>query len=685
MHSSPDTYPQTTSRRRPWLCTALLVVLAVAAHGRSCWSDFIWDDEQYVTDNKTLRSLDGLRQIWLEPRSIPQYYPLVHTTFWIEHHLWGTAPAGYHLVNVVLHAVSSVLLWVLLLRLAVPGAWLAAAIFAVHPVGVETVSWVTERKNTLSMVFAVSAALAWLRYRFDQAGPRWLVAATLLFVGALLAKTVAAMLVGMLGVIVWWKTGRFTVRDGLALLPLVVVGLPLALFTVWLEKHHVGAIGSDFAFTPADRLLIAGRAACFYAAKLAWPQPLAFFYDRWTIDARQAWQWGFPLGVAVAIVGTWWQRSRIGRGPLAAILMFLCGLFPALGFFDVYPFKFSFVADHFSYHATPVWCAACAAGLTAIALRWKVDPVLPGAVVLAVLLPLAIARCGVFRNCETLWLDTLAKSPRCSAAANNLGAMYQLEDRLDEAIPLLQHASQTALFADARSQSLANLGMIYLRQGRPAEAFHVAQEAYRHNITTRSRVALALACVRTGRLTDAGRLVATAKPKDLDSADMKLVRAELSLRQGDEPAAKAHFTAYTDQEDRKIRNKALLEAGIVWLEQDRPAEAEALFAVIDADPKLTAKARLNLGISRARGNDLPAAITAFRGAIEADPDSAEAHGNLGRALLLSGDRVAALQHLTRSRTLSGRSFAFERELQEASREPPPTPAPDVSVPEVPLP
>jgi Tfp pilus assembly protein PilF len=226
--------------------------------------------------------------------------------------------------------------------------------------------------------------------------------------------------------------------------------------------------------------------------------------------------------------------------------------------------------------------------------------------------------------------------------------------------------------------------MIYLRQGRPAEALRVAQEAYRHNISTRARVALALACVRTGRLADAERLVATAKPKDLDSAYMKLVRAELSLRQGDEPAAKAHFTAYTDQEDRKTRNKALLEAGIVWLEQDRPAEAEALFAKIDADPKLTAKARLNLGIARARGNDLPAAIMAFRGAIEADPDSAEAHGNLGRALLLSGDRVAALQHLTRSRTLSGRPFPFDRELQEASRVPP-TPAPDVSVPEVPLP
>lgn len=649
-----------SDRSRTWLAGLLLVLLAVAAHGRSAWSGFIWDDEQYVTENKTLRSLDGLRKIWFEPLSIPQYYPLVHTTFWLEYHLWGDRPAGYHVVNVALHAASSVLLWRVLLRLGLPGAWFAAALLAVHPVGVETVSWVTERKNTLSLLFALGSLRAWLEYRgFGAEGTEsvagsnacyWL--AVGLFVAALLSKTVAAMLVPMLGLIAWWKTGRFSLRSAMTLAPFVVVGMPLALFTVWLEKHHVGAVGSDFNFSPADRLLIAGRAACFYAAKLAWPHPLAFFYDRWTIDARQPWQWLFPLAVVATAAVAWWRRDRLGRGPLAAILIFLCGLFPALGFFDVYPFKFSFVADHFSYHAAPVFYAAAASAITAASLRRGLDPALPAAVVISLLLPLTVARCGAFTDLETLWRDTLAKTPHCSAAANNLGVLYQLDDRLDEAVPLLEHAARTALFADARSQSRANLAMIFLRQGRPADALSLAAEAYSVSATTRSRVAYALACVRSGQLAQAERIVAAARPKDLDAPEMKLARGELALRQGDENAARTFFDEYVSQDDIKPRNKALLEAGIVWLEQGRTAEAEALFDRIEADAKLAAKARLNLGVAHAKAGDFQAAITAFREAVAGDPASAEAHGNLGRALMASGDRSAALQHLERSRTLS---------------------------------
>lgn len=650
-----------SGRSRGWLAGLLLVLLAVAAHGRSVWSGFIWDDEQYVTDNTTLRSLDGLRRIWLEPRSIPQYYPLVHTTFWLEYQLWGDRPMGYHVVNVVLHAANSLLLWRVLLRLGLPAPWFAAALLAVHPVGVETVSWVTERKNTLSLLFALGSLSAWLEFRQFAADPSaskppataWYWLSVGLFVAALLSKTVAAMLVPMLGVIEWWKTGRITPRAVTTLVPFVVVGLPLALFTVWLEKHHVGAVGSDFDFSLADRLLIAGRAACFYAAKLVWPHPLAFFYDRWTIDPRQPGQWLFPLAVVATTAGAWWQRARIGRGLLAAILMFLCGLFPALGFFNVYPFKYSFVADHFSYHAAPVFYAAAATAITAAAVRWRLNPAVPAAIVLALLVPLSAARCAAFKDCETLWLDTLAKTPRCSGAANNLGALYQLEGRLDEAIPLLEHAARTAIFADARSQSRANLAMVRLRQGRPADAFALAEEAYRHCATTRARVAYALACVRTGRLADVDRIVAAARPKDLDAPEMKLARAELALRRGDEQTARTFFGEYLAQDDLETRNKALLEAGIVWLEQGSTAEAANLFDRIEADQKLAAKARLNLGVAHAKAGDIDAAVAAFREAVAGDPASAEAHGNLGRALLASGDRAAALQHLERSRTLSG--------------------------------
>ncbi len=146
------------------LAIGILLILTLAAYAPVVRDKFIWDDDAYVTNNPTLRSLNGLRLIWLEPLATPQYYPLVHTTFWIEYHLWELAPLGYHIVNVLLHATSVILLWRLLLRLQIPGAWLAAAIFAVHPVGVESVVWITERKNVLSMALVLASMIAYVRF-----------------------------------------------------------------------------------------------------------------------------------------------------------------------------------------------------------------------------------------------------------------------------------------------------------------------------------------------------------------------------------------------------------------------------------------------------------------------------------------------------------------------------------------
>lgn len=316
------------------IAVAGLVVLAVVAHGLSVTEGFIWDDDFYVTQNLTLRSMDGLRRIWFEPLATPQYYPLVHTTYWLEYRVWGLDSRGYHAVNVALHAAASVALWALLAKLAVPAAWFGSALFAVHPVGVECVAWVTERKNTLFVVMAMLAASYWLRYRFGR-GPisavstdsaaaafavadsrqrrAWLAAAIGLFSLAILSKTVAVMLVGMLAIIVWWKTGTIRRADAAGLFPLVVIGLPLAMLTVWLEKHHVGATGIDWNLATLDRLLIAGRATVFYAGKLVWPQSLAFFHPRWRVDWHEPWQWIFPGACAAILVLAWRYRGTLGR------------------------------------------------------------------------------------------------------------------------------------------------------------------------------------------------------------------------------------------------------------------------------------------------------------------------------------------------------------------------------------
>src|SRR5438132_739540 len=146
-----------------------LLLISVSAYAPTVGGDFLLDDNVYIPDNPALRTPAGLRQIWLQPGSTPQYYPLVFTTYWVEYHLWGLSPPGYHVVNILLHAANAVLLWHVLQRLSVPGAWFVAALFAVHPVQTESVGWIQERKNVLSGLFYLTAALAYLRYALPEA------------------------------------------------------------------------------------------------------------------------------------------------------------------------------------------------------------------------------------------------------------------------------------------------------------------------------------------------------------------------------------------------------------------------------------------------------------------------------------------------------------------------------------
>ncbi len=279
-----------------------------------------------------------------------QYYPLLHSAFWLEHFMWGEAVVGYHLTNIVLHALSACLVVMVMRRLSLPGAWLAGLVFALHPVNVESVAWISEQKNTLSGVFCLASLLIYLHFDEDRQKSKYLLA-TGLFVLALLSKTVTATLPAVLLVIFWWRRGRLEwKRDVLPLLPWFALGICAGLFTSRVERTFGGASGTDFLLTPAQRLLIAGRAICFYAGKLFWPANLTFFYPQWKIDAAVWWQWLFPAGVLALGLGLV-LASRRYRGPLAGFLIFAGTLFPVLGFLNVYPFRYSYVADHFQYLA----------------------------------------------------------------------------------------------------------------------------------------------------------------------------------------------------------------------------------------------------------------------------------------------------------------------------------------------
>ena len=331
--------------RDEWLPGLLLIAATFIAYQPVWHAGFVWDDDAHVT-RPILRSLHGLWRIWFEPGATQQFYPFLYSAFWVEHRWWGDSAAGYHLANVALHAAVACLLHRVLRRLAVPGAFLAAAVFALHPVCVESVAWISEQKNTLSAVFYLSAALAYLRFdRERKAG--WFAAGLGLFALAVLSKSVTATLPAALLVVFWWKRGQLSwKRDGLPLVPWFVLGAGAGAMTAWMERTHVGASGAAYALGGAERFLVAGRAVWFYLAKIFWPVDLVFVYPHWTVDVRELWQAVFPATALAAVAALFALRKRF-RGPLATALLFGGTLFPALGFINVFPFLYSYVADHF--------------------------------------------------------------------------------------------------------------------------------------------------------------------------------------------------------------------------------------------------------------------------------------------------------------------------------------------------
>jgi tetratricopeptide (TPR) repeat protein len=463
-----------SSWRHDWLLGFLLVAVTIIAYQPAWHAGLIWDDDKHIT-RPELRSLHGLGRIWTQLGATQQYYPLVHSVFWVEHKLWGDAAAGYHWANILLHAFSALLLVKILRQLRIPGAWLAAALFALHPVEVESVAWIAELKNTLSGVFYLGAALAYLGFDRKRNPGNYAFALGLFLLG-LMSKTVIASLPAALLVVFWWQRRKLSwKRDVLPLVPFFLAGIGAGLLTAWVERKFIGAEGSEFHFSIIERFLIAGRVICFYLGKLFWPVDLAFIYPRWNVSQTVGWQYLFPAA-ALLLLGLFiWRRWR---GPLAGLLFFVGTLFPALGFFNVYPFRFSFVADHFQYLASLGPLTLAAAGIAAVAGLFRkrepfLEPVL-FATLLLVLGTLTWQQCRMYANAESLWLQTLRLNPDCWMAQVNLGLNYLQQGRLDEAIVHYQEAAELRpLDADARN----NLGLGLFQQGRLDEAIPQFQKA----------------------------------------------------------------------------------------------------------------------------------------------------------------------------------------------------------------
>ncbi|MFT3829129.1 MAG: tetratricopeptide repeat protein [Opitutaceae bacterium] len=459
---------------------ALLVGLTYAVYARSLAGAFLWNDSDYVTD-PALRSAAGLTLIWTRVGVTEQYYPLLHSAFWVQQWFFGDDPSGYRVVNLVLHVLACVLLARTVARLlaAAPGtgaaqgepiAWLAALLFAVHPVHVESVAWVAEQKNTLSLVLYLAAAGAYLKFG-ETRRARDYAAALAWFVLSLLAKTVTATLPAVLLVALWWRHGRLEWRrDVRPLLPWLVLGAGWGVFTSWVELHHLGARGGEFDVGVLERGLVAGRAFWFYLGKLAWPAGLNFIYPRWELSPAEWTNWLWPLGaVALVSVLAAWARSgsaeegRARRAPLAALLFFGGSLAPVLGIVNLYGARYSWVWDHWQYLpdiGLLVLVAAACAGMRAAppARRWS--GLAAGGAAVAVLAGLAMRHTTLFRDNETLFTRTLARNPGAWMAYNNLAVERINAGRFDEARALIE----TSLQLHARNaEAESNLGVV-LRQ-----------------------------------------------------------------------------------------------------------------------------------------------------------------------------------------------------------------------------
>jgi len=638
--------------KRNWdvILAALLLAATLAAYWPALNGEFLWDDDAHVTKPE-LRDVHGLWRIWFDLGATQQYYPLLHSAFWIEHQIWGDSVLGYHLINVLLHAISALLVVLIVRRFSLRGAWLAGFIFALHPVCTEAVSWISEQKSTLSTVFYLSSAFVYLGFDRSRERSKYFLALAL-FVMALMSKTVTATLPAALLVVLWWQRGRLRFEeDVLPLAPWLSLGVFAGLFTAWVEKTYIGAEGLDFTLTLAQRLLLAGRVIWFYLGKLVLPVNLAFIYPRWILDPSQWWQWLFPLGI-VAVAGALLWIARKHRGPLAGFLFFGGTLFPVLGFFNVYPFIYSYVADHFQYVASLGIIVPAAVGLTLVAGKIRIEDrgMVPaaGAVLILALAVITYRHNGIYHDAETLYRKTIASNPDCWMAHNNLGSIVSKQPgHMQEAIAEYETALRLrSNYPEAHN----NLGNALLDiPGRQLEAvahLRAALPIKGNQAVVRSNLGLALSKIPGHEAEAISEYEAALRMRpDLTAAHYNLGMALTNVA-GRLPDAIAQLeTAIRGMPDSAPAHCNLGMA----LAKDPARQADAMAeyqSALRIDPNLV-EAHYNLGLMYSQMPDhLADAVTQFDAAIRLRPGYLEAHYNDAVALSKIPGRLAeAAPHL----------------------------------------
>ena len=643
--------------QRDWLSAFLLIALVFVSYARVLNAGFIWDDESHLTQNPCVVGPLGLKDIWTTTRAV--YYPLVLTTFWILHKAAGLNPLPYHILNVLMHAGSAVLLWCVLRELRVPGAWLGAALWALHPVMVQSVAWVTELKNTQSCLFYLLSVFCfldwqscsrrpvgdarvsyppWRRYgvassetatgkrgeemKFATAGisgrGHWwcLLLALLFFVMAIASKPSTVMLPAVLALCIWWRRRRIQWCDIRILVPFTLISALASGWTIWEQKFHAGASGPEWTQSWAERFIIAGRAIWFYVGKLVWPNPLIFIYPRWEISPSRLTAYLPLLAGLVGLVVLWLTRGKWKRSVSFAAAYFVISLFPVLGFFSVYFFRYSFVSDHFQYLASMGPLALAGAGITeGIAVTgWKssLRPAVCG-VLLLVLGVLTWRQNAIYHDIVALYTGTLAKNPGCWMAHYNLGIALRAKGETDQAVA---HYRQAVALRPGYAEAHYNLARILVEKGEFEEAIVHYEKALAVNpADAEAHNNLGSTLFQIGRVDEAIVHYQKALAIQPDYADASCNLANALLSKGDMDGAIVYYLA-----------------GLAL----SPNHAEAQY---------------NLASALLRKGRTDEAIVRYQKTLELQPGNADAHANLGSAFLKKGrpqDAIAQYREALRS-------------------------------------
>ena len=603
--------------KRDWLKSLLLVVAVIVAYQPAWHGGFIWDDNTHISENQALRSVGGLWDIWFKPGATCQYYPLSFTVFWLDYHLWGLTPLGYHLQNILLHGLVACLLWQVLKRLEVRAAWLAGAIFALHPVNVMSVAWMTELKNTLAGAFFLGAVWAYLRFAglgfYETRTPaktdwRYGLLCLLLFQLAMFAKTAVSFLPVTLLLLAWWKRGRIVWRGMWPVPVMFGIAAGMGLVTLHIEHLH-GAAGNDFRMSLIERVLVSGRSFWFYLGKLFFPYPLTFIYERWKIDAGAWWQYAYPAATLGWLGGLCLLRKQIGRGIPAAMLHFYLATSLLVLIQVLYMMRYSFVTDHWQYFGCMSIMAVAAAGIdTALDFITRGRRPLMRAGCGALLLTLGILtwrQAGMYADVETLWQTTLARNPNSFLANNNIGVILVRKGQLEEAIAHFQKALQRH---PDDPEARDNLGI----------AFAKVHGNYANQL------------VGMGR--DAEAIIEFGKALNIcpDFADARHDLAVLLLHKGRVDEAIAQFW------EIRIKNPddvmASFDLGNAYFQNGQMDESVASYQIALKIKPDDVAVRNNLGMALLRKGMADEAVVQFRKVLALQPNFTLARTNLDKAL-----------------------------------------------------